>query len=135
MAFEPADSKIMSEKISGSSTMQCRLSRGVVAIVFVATSAIGQERTMLEQAPNTWVKRSPLPDAPPSPMLRYEGSSGYGPNNRRLIRWAYHDQGGGGEQNAETRTFDPVTAGSTLKEPNLSPPAFCGIQENVFDPA
>jgi hypothetical protein len=32
-----------------------------------------------DQLPNTWVKRSPLKDAPLSPMLGYEGSFGYDP--------------------------------------------------------
>src|SRR5262245_57505688 len=55
-----------------------------------------------DQLPNTWIKRSPLKDAPLSPMLGYEGSFGYDTNARLVIRWAGHNQGGGGEQNAET---------------------------------
>ena len=46
----------------------------------------------------------------PSPMLGYEGSFGYDPKARLLIRWAGHNQGGGGEQNAETWTFNPASA-------------------------
>jgi hypothetical protein len=67
-------------------------------------------------------------------MLGYEGAFGYDPKARLLIRWAGHNQGGGGEQNAETWTFDPVTARWTLKEPNTSPPGACCAQQNVFDP-
>jgi hypothetical protein len=68
-------------------------------------------------------------------MLGYEGSFGYDPRHKLLIRWAGHNQGGGGEQNAETWTFDPITARWTLKEPNVSPPGVCCAQQNVFDPA
>ncbi|MSQ96632.1 MAG: hypothetical protein EXR98_19060 [Gemmataceae bacterium] len=93
-----------------------------------------QSTKNLDQPPNTWVKRSPLKSAPLSPMLGYEGSFGYDPKAKLLIRWAGHNQGGGGEQNAETWTFDPVTAKWTLKEPNTSPPGQCCAQQNVFDP-
>src|SRR5262245_29611174 len=87
----------------------------------------------LEQPANTWVKRSPLPGGPPSPRLGYESSLGYDAKARVLIRWGGHNQGGGGEQNAETWTFDPLTAKWTLREPNTSPPGICCGQQNVFD--
>lgn len=86
-----------------------------------------------DQPPNTWVKRSPLPGGPPSPRLGYESSWGYDPRARLLIRWGGHNQGGGGEQNAETWTLDPVTARWTLKQPNDAPPGVCCAQQNVFD--
>jgi hypothetical protein len=41
---------------------------------------------LAEQAPNTWVQRSPLPSGPPSPQLGYEASLGYDPRARVLIR-------------------------------------------------
>jgi hypothetical protein len=88
----------------------------------------------LSQEPNTWIKRSPLKDGPPSPSLAYEGSMGYDPVHKVVIRWAGHNQGGGGEQNGETWTFDPVSAKWTLKEPNTSPPGACCNNQNVFDP-
>jgi hypothetical protein len=88
----------------------------------------------IEQAPNTWVKRSPLPGAPPSPGMGYEASLGWDPKARRVIRWAGHNQSGGGEQNAETWVLDPVTAKWELKEPNTSPPGACCNQQNLFDP-
>jgi hypothetical protein len=88
----------------------------------------------LDQAPNTWLKRSPLPGGPPSPRMGYEASLAYDPLARVLIRWGGHNQGGGGEQNAETWTYDPRTAKWTLKEPNDSPPGVCCAQQNVFDP-
>jgi hypothetical protein len=88
----------------------------------------------LEQAPNTWVKRSPLPGGPVSPRMGYESTWGYDPIAKVLIRWSGHNQGGGGEQNAETWTFDPVSAKWTLKEPNDAPPGVCCGQQNVFDP-
>src|SRR6516225_4577200 len=96
--------------------------------------AIHAQNPLTDQAPNTWVKRSPLKDAPLSPMLGYEGSFGYDPQAKLVIRWAGHNQGGGGEQNAETWTFDPMTARWTLKEPNTSPPGACCNAQNVFDP-
>ena len=86
-----------------------------------------------DQAPNTWVKRAPLPGGPPSPGLGYEGAFAWDAKNRRVIRFAGHNQGGGGEQNAETWTFDPLTAKWELKEPNTSPPGACCNQQNVFD--
>ncbi len=89
---------------------------------------------LTDQLPNTWVKRSPLKDAPLSPMLGYEGSFGYDPKAKLVIRWAGHNQGGGGEQNSETWTFDPLSARWTLKEPNTSPPGACCNAQNVFDP-
>src|ERR1044071_2707193 len=99
----------------------------------IAGNAVAQPK-LLDQPPNTWVKRSPLKDAPLSPMLGYEGSFGYDAKAKLVIRWAGHNQGGGGAQNAETWTFDPVTAKWTLKEPNTSPPGACCNAQNVSDP-
>ncbi len=87
------------------------------------------------QLANTWVKRSPLPGGPPSPRLGYESSWGYDSHSRLLIRWGGHNQGGGGEQNAETWTFDPATSKWTLRHTNDSPPGVCCAQQNVFDVA
>ncbi len=110
--------------------------RAMIVALFVASAGTvhPQPQKILDQAPNTWVKRSPLKEAPLSPMLGYEGSFGYDPKAKVVIRWAGHNQGGGGEQNAETWTFDPVTAKWTLKEPNTSPPGACCNAQNVFDP-
>ncbi|MBM3997708.1 MAG: hypothetical protein FJ303_26715, partial [Planctomycetes bacterium] len=88
---------------------------------------------LADQAPNTWIKPSPLKGAPLSPMLGYEGSFGYDPKAKLVVRWAGHNQGGGGEQNAETWTYDPATAKWTLREPNTSPPGACCNAQNVFD--
>ena len=88
---------------------------------------------VLSQEPNTWVKRSPVPGGRPSPGLGYEGSLAWDPKARRVVRWAGHNQGGGGEQNAETWVLDPVTARWELKEPNTSPPGACCNQQNLFD--
>src|SRR5262249_1110081 len=49
------------------------------------------------QESNTWVKCSPVEGGPPSPGLGYEASLAYDPLARRVIRWAGHNQGGGGE--------------------------------------
>lgn len=106
----------------------------VLCAFFVCLGDTIAQPPVLKQEPNTWVKRSPLPDAPVSPSLGYEGSFGYDPLHKVLIRWAGHNQGGGGEQNAETWTFDPVSAKWALKEANLAPPGACCNQQNVFDP-
>ncbi|HEY7427864.1 MAG TPA: fibronectin type III domain-containing protein [Gemmataceae bacterium] len=103
---------------------------GVLAVPFLSAAPPELSR----QEANTWVKRSPLPDGPVSPRLGYESSLGYDPRAHVLIRWGGHNQGGGGEQNAETWTFDPRTARWTLKEPNDAPPGVCCAQQNVFDP-
>jgi hypothetical protein len=119
-------------------TLAIRASRTMtvrIFLVLLATTAPALAAQGLEQPPNTWVKRSPLPGGPVSPRMGYEASWGYDPRAKVLIRWAGHNQGGGGEQNAETWTFDPVTAKWTLKETNDSPPGVCCAQQNVFDEA
>ena len=65
--------------------------------------AVAAGPPLAEQEPNTWVKRSPLAGGPPSPGMGYETSLGYDPAARRVLRWGGHNQGGGGEQNTETR--------------------------------
>jgi hypothetical protein len=87
----------------------------------------------LTQAPNTWVKRGPLKGGPRSPGMGYEASLAYDPIARRVVRWGGHNQGGGGEQNAELWLYDPRTARWELREPNTSPPGVCCAQQNVFD--
>lgn len=96
--------------------------------LFVAAEAPPQE-----QPANTWVKRSPRTGGPPSPGLGYEAALAYDPGARRVIRWAGHNQGGGGEQNAETWALDPATMKWELMQPNRSPPGACCAQQDVFD--
>ncbi|MFO0863504.1 MAG: hypothetical protein U0744_02385 [Gemmataceae bacterium] len=108
--------------------------RGSLLFVAFLAGVVPSSGQTLEQPANTWVKRSPLPDGPRSPALGYEGSFGYDAAAKRLIRWAGHNQGGGGEQNAETWAYDPATARWELKEPNVSPPGVCCAQQNLFDP-
>lgn len=86
-----------------------------------------------QQEANVWIKTSPRKDGPVSPGMGYETSLGYDPMARRVVRWGGHNQGGGGEQNAETWAFDPVSGKWELKEPNTSPPGVCCAQQNVFD--
>jgi hypothetical protein len=106
----------------------------MLPILSLALLAPAAEPDALPKLPlNTWVKRSPLADGPPSPGMGYEGSLAWDAKNRRVIRWAGHNQGGGGEQNAETWAFDPLTAKWELKEPNISPPGACCNQQNIFD--
>lgn len=100
----------------------------------VPCAALASAGPVIEQEPNTWVKRSPLKTGPPSPGLGYEAALGYDPIRKRVIRWAGHNQGGGGEQNAETWALDPVTMRWELKEPNRSPPGACCAQQDVVDP-
>src|SRR5947207_2279527 len=103
----------------------------VLAILIAVTATV--EAQQLEQAPNTWVKRSPLKGGPISPGMGYEAALAYDPAARRVIRWGGHNQGGGGEQNAEVWIYDPATARWELKEPNCSPPGVCCAQQNVFE--
>src|SRR5262249_39765857 len=83
---------------------------------------------------NTWVKRSPVPGGPVSPGMGYETSLGYDPVARRGIRWGGHNQGGGGEQNAETRAFGPAPGRWAPGGANTPPPGVCCAQQNVFAP-
>src|SRR5262245_58249403 len=104
---------------------------GITIVLAFAELAWAQEL-------NTWVKRSPLKDGPPSPGLSYETSIAYDPVARRVLRWGGHAQGGvkgSGEQITEMWALDPSTMKWELKEPNRSPPATCCAQQNVFDTA
>jgi hypothetical protein len=105
-----------------------------LALAAVLPAAGPPREARLGQSPNTWVKRSPLRGGPVSPGMGYEASLAYDPAARRVIRWGGHNQGGGGEQNAELWVYDPRTARWQLKEPNTSPPGVCCAQQNVFDP-
>jgi hypothetical protein len=102
---------------------------------FLVASSAPADPPELKQEPNTWVKRSPLKGGPISPGMGYETSLGYDPIRKRVIRWGGHNQGGGGEQNAETWVLDPLTMKWELKEPNRSPPGVCCAQQNLFDPS
>jgi hypothetical protein len=105
-----------------------------LCLVLIASAARSAEPAVIEQAPNTWVKRSPLKDGPVSPGMGYECALGYDPKSGLVVRWAGHNQGGGGEQNAETWVYNPVTSKWALREPNTSPPGVCCAQQNVVDP-
>lgn len=104
-------------------------------LLLLPVGSPGQEARVLTQGPNTWVKRSPLPGGPPSPVLGYEGSFGYDPVGKKIIRWGGHTQSGGHEQMNETWTYDPFTAEFQLLETNTAPPGVCCAQQDVFDPA
>jgi hypothetical protein len=106
----------------------------LVVVLLSVTAAPAAEPVALKQEANTWVKRSPLKGGPASPGMGYETSLGYDPAARLVVRWGGHNQGGGGEQNAETWAFDPATGAWALKEPNTAPPGVCCAQQNVFDP-
>lgn len=109
--------------------------RRLVPVLFASFVALILLRPAASQEPKegTWVKVSPSKGGPPSPGMGYETSLGYDPRAKRLLRWGGHNQGGGGEQNAELWAFDPATAKWELKEPNRSPPGVCCAQQNVFD--
>jgi hypothetical protein len=113
--------------------MMCRLLILSPCLWLAAGLALGGPP--LPQEPNTWVKRSPVKGGPVSPGMGYETSLGYDPARHRVVRWGGHNQGGGGEQNAELWVLDPLTLKWELKEPNRSPPGVCCAQQNVFDPA
>ena len=89
--------------------------------------------SVAEQAPMTWVKRSPREDAPVSPRKGYESSWDWDPFSKRIIRHGGHNQGGGGAQYFETWTLDPLTMKWQLRLPNTSPPGVCCEKDNAFD--
>jgi len=60
--------------------------------------AFGQDLRAFEQAANTWVKRSPLPETPPSPQLGYEGACVWDNVHHVLLRY-----GGTTKAGAENR--------------------------------
>jgi hypothetical protein len=112
----------------------CRFLLPAVLAALPLSFARTAEPVTLAQEPGTWVKRSPVKDGPPSPGMGYEASLGYDPVSRRVLRWGGHNQGGGGEQNAELWAYEPATNRWALIEPNTSPPGVCCAQQNVFDP-
>jgi hypothetical protein len=115
--------------------MNTQRARILIIAVIIAVLAAGAVAGIdLSQPANTWVKRSPLADTPPSPRLGYEGACAWDNWHRVLIRYGGHNQGGGGAQYSEVWTFDPLTAKWTLKEPDTSPPGVCCAQQNIFDP-
>src|SRR5215467_4160858 len=97
----------------------------VPVVLALAVPVMAEDLSPMKQESNRWVKRSPLPGGPVSPGMGYETSLGYDPVARRVIRWGGHNQGGGGEQNAELWALDPLTMKWELKEPNRSPPGVC----------
>lgn len=101
--------------------------------LFLALLTPAADPAPLEQPLNSWVKRTPLEDGPPSPGLAYEASLVWDSKHKRVIRFAGHNQGGGGEQNAEVWVLEPLSGKWVLKEPNTSPPGACCNQQNLFD--
>jgi len=93
------------------------------------------EKGVIKQEPDTWVKRSPIPEGPPSPKLGYEASLDYDVKNKKIIRHGGHNQGGGGEQGFETWVYDIAEGTWTLMYPNTSPPGNCCSRTNVYDHA
>ncbi|NQT81966.1 hypothetical protein HQ563_03025 [bacterium] len=119
----------------GGSAKAKREAAVIACLAFILLAGVGYaEDARLHQAKNTWVKRSPGADTPPSPRLGYEGACVWDNLHHLLIRYGGHNQGGGGEQGSEVWTFDPTTAKWDLKQPNTSPPGVCCAQQNVFDP-
>ncbi len=116
--------------------MRVQASRWLLVVCALAVQSskepIGAQE--LVQEPNTWVKRSPLPQGPPSPRLGYEGACVYDRKHQVLIRYGGHNQGGGGEQGSEVWIYDPRTSRWQLMLPNCSPPGVCCAQQNVYDP-
>lgn len=106
-----------------------------IALIAAVPAVARAQIDPLAQPAGTWVKRSPLPGAPVSPRLGYEGACIWDSPHRVVIRYGGHNQGGGGEQGSEVWTFEPLTARWSLKEPNLSPPGVCCNAQNAFDPA
>lgn len=109
-----------------------RLLSAVLLLLALAPLHATEPGAFPAQPLNTWVKRSPQPEAPVSPRLGYEGACVWDSRQRLLVRYGGHNQGGGGEQGAEVWTFDPLTAEWKLREPNTSPPGVCCNAQNVY---
>ncbi|MEX0704574.1 MAG: kelch repeat-containing protein [Planctomycetales bacterium] len=115
-----------------------RFALAALAILLIGTNGTPRADAADPEHPlRTWVKRHPNKEtAPkPSPNLGYEGSIAYARDARLLIRHGGHNQGGGGEQNAETWTYDLEQDLWTLKHPNDAPPGVCCAQQNVYHDA
>ena len=114
------------------------MNRLVLALAVTAFALTTLRVSLAQESPshpvNRWVKLSPLPDAPDSPRLGYEGACVWDSRHRLVVRYGGHNQGGGGEQGAEVWTFNPLNAEWDLKEPNTSPPGVCCNAQNVYDP-
>ena len=107
------------------------------ALFLIPPPGFGQEpvRELFPDHPvNTWVKRSPLPDGPPSPRLGYEGATVWSSAHQVVIRYGGHNQGGGGEQGSEVWTFDLATGAWNLMEADTSPPGVCCNAQNICLP-
>jgi hypothetical protein len=102
--------------------------------VLAAEDPAAPAPSIADQAPNTWMKRSPVPGGPGSPRLGYESSWDYDPVMKKMIRWGGHDPGGGGPQLTETWTYDPLTAKWEYMQTNNNPPGNCCCRENVQCP-
>ncbi|MEX0716719.1 MAG: kelch repeat-containing protein [Planctomycetaceae bacterium] len=111
----------------------------VASFIAVALAALAPPLAAAdpEHPLRTWVKRHPNKEtAPkPSPNLGYEGSIAYARDAGLLIRHGGHNQGGGGEQHAETWTYDLARDLWTLKHTNDAPPGVCCAQQNVYHDA
>ena len=98
-----------------------RLRLVAVLVGSLASVTSAEPPTLATHPANVWIKRTPLPDAPVSPRLGYEGACVWDRRHKLLVRYGGHNQGGGSEQGTEVWTFDLATAKWTLKEPNTSP--------------
>lgn len=111
--------------------------QGLLSLLAALTSyvpiTLAETPGIVTQPLNVWIKRTPLPDAPISPRLGYEGACVWDRQHKLLVRYGGHNQGGGGEQGAEVWSFNLATAKWTLKEPNTSPPGVCCNAQNVYD--
>jgi hypothetical protein len=123
----------ISEGNPGSLSIRNRFAAVLLVLLSLDADLLGQ--TFESQPINRWVKLSPLPSAPASPRLGYEGACVWDSRHRLLVRYGGHNQGGGGEQGSEVWTFDPLTARWALKLPNTSPPGVCCNAQNVYDPS
>jgi len=116
--------------------MVTRYVSGLIALVAVLAFSAALPAADPPHPVMTWVKRHPVEGAAkPSPRMGYETTYGYDPVSRLLVRYGGHNQGGGGEQNAEVWTYDLDKDIWALMEANDAPPGVCCGQQNVFDEA
>ena len=83
---------------------------------------------------NTWVKLTPLADAPVSPRLGYEGAASGTAGIGCSSATAGTTKGAAASRGRRSGRSIRSRRKWTLKEPNTSPPGVCCNAQNVYDP-
>lgn len=104
----------------------------VILALLPVLAPAAQRPDVIDQEPNTWVKRSPRPGGRMSLGLGYEAALADDLLAHRVIRYGGHNWGGG-EQNPETWIFDLASAKWEFKEAS-DPSTGCGGTATVRNP-